>query len=159
MFPNLLPGLHSDVQVVEGVIQPCEERECERRMASGRHPCVRRLSTTGLDRPREGIWSASSGKLGHTGICGPQSGVLGFSEGVVDDPETVAAASRWSSCKWLCEDIGYQWCWQLSVSYHMPLSWTGLTLAMWQVFAQCVCVCVCVKKGFIHQQHQMDFFF
>lgn len=51
----------------------------ESRMLSGQHPWDWRLSMAGPDRPRERIWSRRSDKLEHTGICGPQSEVLGFS--------------------------------------------------------------------------------
>ncbi|KAK9538118.1 hypothetical protein VZT92_005673 [Zoarces viviparus] len=48
-------------------------------MPSAQHPCDSRLCTAGPDGPREGIWSGRSGKPGHPGICGSQSGVLGRS--------------------------------------------------------------------------------
>lgn len=48
-------------------------------MLSGQHPWDWRLCMAGPDRPRERIWSRRSDKLEHTGICGPQSEVLGFS--------------------------------------------------------------------------------
>lgn len=67
------------------IIQPCEERECEHRMASGQHVWDWQLCAAGPDRPREGIWSRRSGKVGHTGICGAQNEVLGFTEWVGTD--------------------------------------------------------------------------
>lgn len=67
------------------IIQPCEERECEHRMASGQHAWGWRLYAAGPDRPKEGIWSRRSGKVGHTGICGAQNEVLGFTEWVGTD--------------------------------------------------------------------------
>ncbi|KAI9534979.1 hypothetical protein NQZ68_007064 [Dissostichus eleginoides] len=85
-------------------------------MASGQHP----LDGRRQDRPGEGIWSSRKGKLGHTGICGPQR-TLSF---LWADP--VAATSHWSSCNWWGADIGYQLlCWQLSVRHHLPLHSIG----------------------------------
>lgn len=46
-------------------------------MASGQHPWDWLLCAAGPDRPTERIWSRRSGKLGHTGICGPRNPIPG----------------------------------------------------------------------------------
>lgn len=97
---------------------------------------------------REGIWSRRSGKLGHTGICGPQSGVW-MSSGPTSRrllPRPIGPAATGgvqilgiSCCAGSCQSVTTCLC-------------AGLAsrLAVWQVFGLCVCVCVCIWRKVIY---------